>query len=64
MGIATESLRKVETSFELVAIDAREWTSARQEEAVRLQKQYSLLLEPEITKKTERLYPEWPKATD
>ena len=61
IGIATENSRAKETSEDLVALDVRDWTKARQEEAQQIQKEASLLLDENIHM-TKGRTPEWPEV--
>ena len=61
VGIATENVGPKGASEDLVALDARGWTVDMQEEAERIQKEASLLLDKNV-KWTEGRTSEWPEV--
>jgi hypothetical protein len=62
VGIATENKGRKGASEDLVVLNARDWTADMQEEAERIQKEASLLLDKNV-KKTEGRISEWPKVS-
>lgn len=62
MGIATENKGPKGASEDIVVLDVRDWTADMREEAERIQKEASILLDKNL-KMTEGRISEWPKVS-
>ena len=65
VGFATESGRDAHGSEDAAYLDAREWPAAAQEEAKRLQRDFEILVKPNMLKAHVAEYPspEWERTT-